>query len=265
MIFLGVMRLNAAVVMDLSLIGRCALSVAMPVLSAMGVQTIALPTALLSAHTGGFGVPAKRLLDGFMSDALDHWQTFPLKLDAIHIGYLASAAQVSLCERLIEQHPEAFVLLDPAMADHGRLYSGIEQGRPEALRPLTARADLITPNLTEAQLLTGLGGDPDALLDGLLGMGAKAALITGAGDTNLCAARDGRRVSVPFERVPENYPGTGDLFSAVLLGALLRGEPTEAALGRATDFVHDAARATYERNLPPREGVAFEPLLAQLL
>ncbi|MDL2206711.1 PfkB family carbohydrate kinase [Eubacteriales bacterium OttesenSCG-928-N13] len=247
---------RALVVMDLSSVGRCALSVAVPVLSCMGVQACALPTMLLSAHTGGFGQVAKLDTSAFMRDAMAHWKAQQLTFDAIYIGYLGNAGQIELCAQLMDQSPDAFVLLDPVMADHGKLYAGIEQSRPQALRQLIQRADLIVPNQTEAQLLAD-GESPEALL----ALGTKAALVTGAGDRNLYLDQAGASFEVPFERVPQGYPGTGDLFASVLLGALMCGQPIKEATTLATDFVQRATQFSYDGALPVREGVRFEPLL----
>lgn len=258
---------RVAVVMDVSAVGRCALGVALPVLSAMGLQACPLPTMLLSAHTGGFGEVAKLDTSDWLEAALQHYERERIEFDAVYVGYLAADDQVSLCARLIERQRDAFVLVDPAMADHGRLYSGISPTRTDAFRELLPMADLVVPNQTEARLLTGLDdAPPEALLRALLKRGSKAALITGLGDANIYQdpSMDVPLI-LPFERVPQSYPGTGDLFASVLLGALLRGDAAESAIQTAAAFVRKAVAFTNGLGAPPREGVVFEPLLSALV
>lgn len=275
---------RVAVLMDLSGLGRCALGVAMPVLSAMGIQACAMPTAVLSAHTGGFGQMAKRDLSGFLREALAHWTELGIAFDAVSIGYLAADTQLSLTGGWLRQQKAVgspYILFDPAMADHGKLYRGISAIRPGLARALCAQADLITPNLTEALLLLGQSGSEAEcpisearlreLLCALLGMGCRSALITGV------ALEDGRHVNahmahgsdqallVPYEPAEGIYPGTGDLFSSVLLGALLRGEPMESAVSRAAQFIRAAIEETNRKQTPAREGVLFEGLLGSLI
>lgn len=273
---------KVALAHDLSAVGRCALSVALPVLSFMGAQGCPLPTAVLSAHTGGFGTVARQDLTGFMRGAIAHWDSLALRFDAVYIGYLADDAQLELCAGLVAGQRALgapFVLIDPVMADHGRLYCGISEDRPERMRALCRGADLITPNPTEALLLLGrevgelevpmdekkIGG----LLEGLLALRARAALITGAQmadgrHVNAYLSGGGQAALIPYEAAEGSYPGTGDVFASVLLGAILRGESAETAVRRAADFVRAAVMRTNRLGTPVREGVQFEALLKLL-
>ena len=140
---------------DLPGFGRAALSVIVPVLSTLGVQTVALPTAVLSTHTGGLGTPAKLANPGYGPAALEHYHRLGVKFDCIYSGYLADAAQAKLVERAFELWPRAFKVVDPVLGDGGRLYSGLGADMVPAMYSLCSKADLIVPNVTEAALLLG--------------------------------------------------------------------------------------------------------------
>lgn len=271
---------RAAVFQDLSGVGRCALAVAMPVLSVMNVQPCPIPTAVLSAHTA-FPSVVMQDLTSYMRDAIGYWIQRDFIFDAILSGYLADENQAALIGGFIDSQRAKgapFVLIDPAMADHGRLYSGLKASMPDTMRALCARADLITPNLTEAALLTETPmrksplseGEAALLLKGLLSLGCIGALITGVpmenGKTaNLCATKpDGVYHRVSYMPLDAAYPGTGDLFAAVLLGGLLNGEALPLSMARATAFTYRAIERTAKLNTPQREGVQFEALLSDL-
>jgi len=275
---------KVAVFQDLSGLGRCALSVALPVLSVMGAQACAIPTMALSVHTGGFGAVCKQELSGFMEGALRHWGELRIRFDAVYMGYMASDGQLALCDGFLDSQSapgdhHAFVLFDPAMADCGRLYSGIQTSRVNAARAMCARADLIAPNLTEALLLLDLEpgerpigqGELAKLLRDLIGLGCGASVITGVelmGGEHVnayLAAGAEEPLLIPYEQVPERYSGTGDLFASALLGALLRGESAESGIRRAASFCQRAALRSYQAGAPVREGVQFEALLGELL
>ena len=140
---------------DLPGFGRAALSVIVPVLSTLGVQTVALPTAVLSTHTGGLGTPAKLANPGYGPAALEHYHRLGVKFDCIYSGYLADAAQAKLVEQAFELWPRAFKVVDPVLGDGGRLYSGLGADMVPAMYSLCSKADLIVPNVTEAALLLG--------------------------------------------------------------------------------------------------------------
>ena len=140
---------------DLPGFGRAALSVIVPVLSTLGVQTVALPTAVLSTHTGGLGTPAKLANPGYGPAALEHYHRLGVKFDCIYSGYLADASQAKLVEQAFELWPRAFKVVDPVLGDGGRLYSGLGADMVPAMYSLCSKADLIVPNVTEAALLLG--------------------------------------------------------------------------------------------------------------
>ena len=262
---------------DLSCFGRCSLAVILPVLSAMGVQCCPLPTAVLSAHTGGFGPVARTELAGQLAGTLAHWERLGLGFDGVYTGYLSTPEQAALAARAVEElkGPGGLAVVDPVLGDGGRLYASVTPELAQAMRGLCGKADVITPNLTEAAALLGrelgeLPRDGEALARLLSGGGARSVVVTGVGDGpgRTGAAwfdRDGGGTGAySVEKAPGDFPGTGDLFTAVLTGSLLRGEGLAAGCDRAADFVRRCAAHTLERGSPAREGVAFEPLLGEL-
>lgn len=266
-----------ASIQDFSCIGSCSQTIALPVLSAMGVECAALPTALLSAHTA---------FDGFVSLDLTpqlpaimaHWRAMHLRFDAVYTGYLASAEQVGLVGALLDGMDErpALTLIDPVMGDNGALYAGFSDAFPQAMRALCGRADVLTPNVTEACLLTGTAYSPvqDAaqmrrLLERLLELGCRAAVLTGLrvdGDMAVAALqRDGTGTLVRTSYIPEVFHGTGDLFASTCAGALVQGAPLERAVRLAADYVALTLRRTVQA--PDRRwyGVNFQETLPELL
>lgn len=274
---------KVAAVQDLSGLGRCSLSVILPVLSVMGTQCCPLPTAVLSAHTA-FPAPeaaAFQDLTGAMEQTLDHWEALHVTFDAIYSGFLGSLQQIALLRRLIQQfrQKETLVLIDPVMGDHGRVYRTYTQEMCEQTALLAAEADLITPNLTEAALLLGEPFDRipttqagiEAWLQRLSLDGKRSVVITGvslAPKTLGAGCLDGASGKIRFamaRQEPGQFFGTGDLFAAVLLGSLLRGEALSDATARAVDFIQKAVARTLTAGTPMLEGVQFEPLLQELV
>ena len=263
---------------DLACLGRCALTLAIPTLAAMGVQPIPLPTAVLSAHTGFSGVAVQRL-DGFMSACLAHWKALGLKADAVYSGYLANAGQADLVRELIDWQRGAngaLAVVDPAMADNGRMYAGLEQDMPAAMKRLCDAADVITPNLTEAALMLGkpcaVGPMSDGALFSLLcGFDAGCVVITSAVLSDGTHANLWRRRGeagfwvCPYRRVDAAFHGTGDLFASVLTGALVRGGSLEDAVGQAGDFVRRVIEESVARGAEERAGIQLEIALPGLM
>ncbi len=270
---------SVAAVHDMSCVGRCALTVVIPALAAMGVQPVPLPTAVLSTHTGGYKGMAVRDLTGFLPECIAHWKTLDLKLDAVYSGYLASVSQVDMVKSLIEWQKEAndaLTVVDPVMGDEGKLYSAIPRDMPSYMKELCDEADLITPNLTEAALMLNLPY-PDgpmemsALLPMLKGFSAKVTIITSVTLTdgrhvNVCHVRKtGETFLCAYNRIPVHYPGTGDLFTSVLTGFMVRGEAPGEAMRKATAFLEKTIEDTFKANSEVRAGVQLEKALAYLL
>lgn len=268
---------RVAAIHDLSCFGRCSLAVILPVLSVMGVQCCPMPTAVLSSHTGGFDHIARTDLTGQMEGTVAQWESLPLTFDGVYTGYMASAEQLRLVCGAVDilKKTDGLVVVDPVLGDHGRLYRSITEEMVAAMAELCSHADVITPNLTEANLL--LGRRPDAPITDVENMalalseeGRRSVVITGVtpADGQVGAAWYDRERSTfgvaAGQRVDGAYPGTGDLFAAVLTGGLVRGESLARSADRAADFVRRCAGRTLEKELPVREGVEFEPLLGLL-
>ncbi len=267
-----------AAINDLSGFGRCSLTVAIPILSAMGYQVCPLPTALLSAHTGYEGAEI-RDFTADMAAFLAHWARLGLTFDAVYTGFLGDAAQVDVLIPFLQQHKGqgALCLVDPAMADHGRLYASCTPALARGMRRLVAQASVTTPNLTEACLLTDV--PYEAVLadcnrlhtvgERLLSLGCGTAVVTGVHTAdgmleNWVFTPDCPPQIVRTSRVDKNFAGTGDVFSSVLCGELLRGTPLTAAVERTAAFVRQVAEATAEAGTPLQDGMHFEPYLSLL-
>ena len=262
---------------DLPGFGRAALSVIVPVLSCLGVQAVALPTAVLSTHTGGLGTPAKLSNPGYGPAALAHYQRLGLRFDCIHAGYLADPNQAKLVEQAFELWPQAYKVVDPVLGDAGRLYRGVGAEMVPAMYDLCRKADLILPNGTEAALLLG---DPLPGVGSAEQAAAQAARLTRiapqvvvTGVTGLAdgrcigcvgAARGGQGYLVKTPLIPRLYHGTGDIFGAVLVGRILQGNVPQAAVQAAAAFVAECIRQTPE-GADERLGVWLEAALPKLM
>ena len=269
---------RAAALHDISGFGRCSLTVILPVLSAMGIQCCPIPTAYLSTHTGGFSGMARVDLTHTMQESLSHWVSLGLKFDAVYTGYLSEPKQAQIAAEALQtlKSSTGLAVVDPACGDHGRLYASCTPQLWDGLARLCAHADVITPNLTEAGLLLDMDyeqvkqADPEWLVAQLSADGRKSVVLTGVvWEKNRMGAacfdrNSGRTALVGAFRYPGSWPGTGDLFSAVLTGALLQGDGLMDAAQQAVDFVSCCVKVTLDRGLPLREGVAFEPMLHRL-
>ena len=265
---------------DLSCFGRCSLSVIIPVLSALGIQACPLPTAVLSTHLGGFSGPVFCDFTDRMTGFYQHWQQETITFDCIYTGFLASNTQIDVVLRFIEQFSanQPLVLVDPVMGDEGRLYSAYTPAMQEQMKKLVARADVITPNYTEACFLLREAYQPDAICTGQLAewlirltdLGPSMAVITGIPCkkgiiSNLAYDKTNKTYwQTTNKQIPVRYPGTGDIFASVLAGALLQGADLRQALELAADFVAHCAAITYQAATPVREGVLLEEALPKL-
>lgn len=265
-------------VQDLSCLGKCSLTVALPVISAMGVEAAVLPTAVLSTHTA-FPSPVVTDLGNMLEPVSRHWAQIGAGFDGICTGYLSSPEQAEQVLSVIRtlRTPDTLVLTDPVMGDGGRLYSRITPAFLEKMRLLCAGADMILPNLTEACFLTGTpyreGYDEDflkALLIKLTDMGCAVAAITGVslteGQTGVVGyeKKTGAYFSHFHEKLPESYHGTGDIFCAVTAGGLMQGKGWQNALRQAAEFTCRCIRLTAEEGGDRRYGVCFEKALPSL-
>lgn len=263
---------------DMSGVGRCSLAVISPILSALGHQCCPLPTAVLSTHTGGFGEVEMHDLTGYMRGALDQYERLALDFDCVYSGFLSSEEQIDVCLRVLDDCRDGFRVVDPVMGDNGRPYRTYTKPMQERMVELVRAADLITPNMTEACILLGepyrfepMGvSQARTLLVRLADLGPSQVVVTGvqmsAGKlTNIGYDREhGAFWRVDCEAVPVSYPGTGDIFTAVLTGAMLSGDSLPMAMRRAADFDELAIKTTYGYGTDKREGVLFESVLSTL-
>lgn len=257
-------------IQDLSCVGRCSLTVALPVLSAMGHQCSVLPTAVLSTHTG-FPGPEEVSLTGHLPDFARHWTSQGIRFDAVTVGYLSCPEQAAAVEQVVGRIP-CPLILDPVLGDNGKLYRRITPDHIDALRKLFPRAKTVLPNVTEAAFLTGLPyreraeeGYYEDLAAGLLSLGAESAVITGIdwaeAETGWYFSDGRTRLSYRGPRVPRTCHGTGDLFAAALTGAYLRGKSIPDAAALSAEFVRLCVENTPEAT---PMGPVFEPVLPWL-
>lgn len=267
---------RAACVNDLSGFGRCSLTTAISVLSVMGVQACPFPTAVLSKHTG-FPSFSFTDLTGGMPAYLESWND--LSFDGIYAGFLGSADQIEFLQTLIchhrRQNKPPLVILDPVMGDSGSLYATYTQDMCDQMRRLVSQADIITPNVTEACLLTGTvyrgeclhTNEAAELAKRLCELGCPSVVITGIERDEILCNLVLDRGSMYFETVQKTaqfFSGTGDLFASVVTAAMLRGSSLSEAVQKAGTFISRATAYTLECGTPILEGVLFEPLLKEL-
>ncbi|MCE5284806.1 MAG: pyridoxamine kinase [Pelosinus sp.] len=271
---------RVAAVHDLSCVGRCSLTVIAPVLSCMGIQVCPLPTAILSTHLGGFKQAQFCDFTEHMTGFFKHWQQEKLDFDCIYSGFLASEEQIKVVSQFIDDFsPKSpLVLVDPVMGDDGKLYSVYTPRMQESMKILLEKANVITPNYTEASFLLGESyqqqvDDLDLMKKWLVRLaefGPEFIVITGIpfGTGQVVNAGYERKThsfwEVKSKRISVGYPGTGDIFASVLGGVLLKGRNLPMAMELATDFVTRSIKNTFQANTPAREGVLFETALPWL-
>lgn len=272
-----------ASVQDLSGFGRCSLSAAIPILSAMGMQVCPLPTALLSNHTGYPSYFFEDFTEQMRAYA-DEWKKLDLQFEAICTGFLGNEKQVEILHGFIERFRQehTVVLIDPAMADHGERYATCTPALCEEMKRLVALGTVITPNVTEACLLTDTdyyaleGLAPDAYFERigeigrkLLGLGAGQVVITGAvagGRVHnvVLESASGAPTVLSSKLVTPCYAGTGDVFASLVCGCLVRGDSLQEAVSFAGDFVSKVTAFTKEKGAATTDGIIFEPFLSEL-
>ena len=265
-------------IQDISCLGKCSLTVALPVISALGVEAAIVPTAVLSTHTMFKGFTCKDLDDQILPIA-EHWRSQGVTFDAFYTGYMASGAQIQKVIRLISdlKRPDDLVIIDPAMADHGKLYPAFDNSFPREMAKLVAAADITLPNITEACLLTQTpyreeyGEDfAKEVVRKVAALGAKKVVLTGAdfGGSYGVLYYDSESdsfASYHQERIDAIFHGTGDIFSSSFTGALLRGKPMEKAIEIAAEFTAECIRITMSSKEAKWYGVEFESAIPYLL
>lgn len=264
---------------DIACVGRCSLTVVLPIISAMGFQVCPLPTALLSSHFDGFKSVVVQDLTDNLKKFNDSWIENKIKFDSIYTGFLGSNEQVDICIKLIKYHKGkgAYIYVDPVMADDGCKYSMMNDEFVKKMKKMIAYADLITPNYTEACLLLDRkykAGDVDPKtvkewLVELSDMGAKRTVITGIKFENKVFNIGYDSLEKVFysssnKNINDRYSGTGDIFGSVLISELLKGTDMGEAIIVAAKFVTNSIEKTIELEAPLREGLCFEQCLCNL-
>jgi pyridoxine kinase len=268
-------------IQDISCVGKCSLTVALPILSAAGIETSILPTAILSTHTGGFTGYTFRDLTEDVEPITAHWKSLGLTADAIYTGYLGSEQQQQLIADIFRDFrgEHTLILVDPAMADQGNLYPAFDEAFALGMRDLCALADIIAPNITEAAFMLQKdypGEDYDRAwieetLRELAALGPTQVVLTGVSfeaNTLGAAAYDRRQDRIDYyftERVEGYYHGTGDIYSSALLAGILNDKPLPDAIRIACEFTVGAIHRTHDAATDPKYGVDFEHELGHLI
>ena len=264
-------------IQDISCVGQCSLTVALPILSACGVETCVLPSAVLSTHTAGFTGFTVRDLSDDMPAIKNHWLKEGIRFDAIYTGYLGSTQQIDyVADIFAETAAEGCVkVVDPAMADNGKLYPAFDEVYVEGMKGLCAKADYVLPNITEACFLAGVEYRTeydrayiDLLLQKLTAIGCKNIILTGVsyapGRTGIVVFENGCYAYYEHELLPNSCHGTGDIYASAFVGAFVRGKSAYDAAAIAANYTMECIRytATLDNHW---YGAAFEPVLGKLI
>lgn len=272
---------RVAAIHDLSGFGKCSLTVALPILSAAGLETSALPTAVLSTHTGGISGYTYRDLTEDMLPFMRHWKDLDIRFDAIYSGFLGSFEQLEIVKEFFSlfKRNDNLILVDPVMADNGELYKIFTPAFAKGMRSLCEQADIIVPNLTEATLLLDepyhAGPYTRAYIESVLRrlslLGPRRIVLTGVyfdekelGAATLDAGRD-RVEYILADRIPGYYHGTGDVFASALLSGLLNNCNLERSAEIAVRFTTESILRTFKAQTDYRFGVNFEQSIPDLL
>lgn len=266
-------------IQDISCVGKCSLTVALPIISAMGIETAILPTAVLSTHTMFQNFTCKDLTDQVQPIA-QHWMQEKISFDAVYTGYLGSFEQIDLMKEFFDQFKTESNLLfvDPAMADNGKLYPAFDEAFAKYMGSLCGKADVIVPNITEAAFMTGMEYRTDydedyvkEMLRRLCDLGAKISILTGVGfeeGKTGVMGYDKEKNEYHYyshDKLPVSYHGTGDIFSSTCVGAMMRGMDWKDAVAVAADYTAECIRLTLEDPAKPWYGVNFEQAIPYLL
>ena len=264
-------------IQDISCVGQCSLTVALPILSACGMETCILPSAVLSTHTGGFTGYTFRDLTDDMPGICDHWVKEGIRFSAIYTGYLGSTKQIGIVADIMAATADegCIKVVDPAMADNGNLYPGFDSAFVETMKSLCAKADFVVPNITEAAFLTGMDyrteydrGYIDVLIEKLTALGCKNVILTGVsyapGRTGIVVFENGEYAYYEHELLPNSCHGTGDIYASAFVGALVRGKSAYEAAGIAANYTMECIRYTAQLD-NHWYGAAFEPVLGTLI
>lgn len=266
-------------IQDISCFGKCSLTIALPIISAMGVETVILPTAVLSTHTMFKNFTVKDLTDQLIP-ITDHWKSEGIRFDAIYTGYLGSAEEIEIAKRIFDEFggDDTMIFIDPVMADNGKLYPAFDMEYAKLNAGLCGKADIIVPNLTEACFMTDTEYREDydrayidELIEKLAALGAKKVILTGIafseGKTGVYGLDTvtGEKIVYENNRIDAAYHGTGDLFSSVSVGALVQGVSLTDAFKLAADYTARTIEETVKNPDKPWYGVDFETTIPELV
>ncbi|NLN97330.1 MAG: pyridoxamine kinase [Eubacteriaceae bacterium] len=264
-------------IQDISCVGQCSLTVALPIISACGVEASVLPSAVLSTHTSGFTGYTFRDLTEDIPSIVSHWEKENIDFDAIYTGYLGSTKQIDYVIDVMNRvnKPTGLKIVDPAMADHGELYAGFDDTYVKAIMTLCSKADIIIPNITEACFMTGMDFKTeydrayiDELLSKLVAIGAGTVILTGVGyqpeKTGVIVVEDGKESYYEHKRFAEGCHGTGDVYASAFVGALMNGLSIYDAARIAADFTLASIEHT-KKDADHWYGVKFEKMLPKLI
>lgn len=266
-------------IQDISCVGKCSLTVALPIISAMGIETAVIPTAVLSTHTA-FKNFTYRDLTGDLPKIAKHWKQEKFNFDGIYTGYLGSIEQIDILKEFFKQFktPDNFIFIDPVMADNGKLYAGFDASFVKEMKKLCKMADIIVPNLTEASYMLEKEYKEiyseqeikDILIE-LSNLGPKYVVLTGVSfkDNKLGVMSYNKETNEFFtyfkEKIPAKYHGTGDIFASTLVGAITNNNTLEEGLKIAVDYVWETINDTYKTNKKDAYGVNFETKIPYLI
>jgi len=261
---------KVAAINDLSGYGKCSLAVALPILSALGVQCCPLPTAILSNHTGYESFFFDDYTDR-MENYYHEWEKLKLTFDCIYTGFLGSEKQIDIVQNFISKFKKDNILLvDPVMGDNGTIYATYTDEMCNKMKKLASIADIVTPNLTEACILSDTKFKDLLKMDEIKEMarkihelGAKKVVITGIKNDDMVGnyIYDGNGQIFYTKNVPYQYSGTGDLFASLLCGYILNGYDLNEAVQKSAHFVYKATLYSSQTGIDRRNGVAFEKIL----
>lgn len=266
-------------IQDISCFGKCSLTVALPVISAMGVETAVIPTAVLSTHTMFKNFTVKDLTDQIVP-ITEHWRAEGIGFDAVYTGYLGSFEQIEIVEKLFDDFADSDTLrfIDPVMADNGKLYPAFDEAYAARNAELCRHADFIVPNITEACFMTGTDYRETTdevyiknLLEKLGALGPKTAVLTGVslapGKTGVMGLDtvSGTFYTYQNDRIDAAYHGTGDLFSSTCVGAMMNGIDWQTAMQIAADYTARTIAVTVANPANPWYGVDFETTIPELI
>lgn len=266
-------------IQDISCVGKCSLTVALPIISAMGIETAVIPTAVLSTHTA-FQNFTYRDLSNDLSQIAEHWKQEEFKFDGIYTGYLGSIEQIDMLKQFFKDFRtlDNFIFIDPVMADNGKLYPGFDQHFADEMAKLCNLADIIVPNLTEASYMLQIKYKEEYteeeikdLLRELSNLGPNKVVLTGVSFNKdklgvmSYNKKENQFFSYFREKIPAKYHGTGDIFSSTLVGALVNKNSLEEALKIAVDYVWETINDTYMEKKENAYGVNFESKIPYLI